>query len=410
MTRERAPIKGAQTKDRYVPVNLRQSGDAEVKALIGTRIRKNPFWHKSVEHGVRAVTVYNKMYHPRLYFSPEQNSLMGEYYYLTRHVTLWNVGVERQIMVRGRDALEFVNRVVTRDMKAKLPVNKARYVILCDPYGGIINDPVLLRVAEDEFWFSISDSDLLLWFKGLNEGWGFDVELAEIDVAPVQVQGPQADPLMEKLLDADVGDVRPYGLWQTRFQGMDIVVSRTGFSGEDGFEIYLRHATQYADRLWDAIIEAGEEFNLRVIAPSHIRRLEAGLLSYGQDMDLETNPFEVPLEWQFDPDKKDPYIGREALHRIRNEGVSRKLVGVTFEGPAVHWYNADFWPVYDVSSGQDIGYITSAFHSPKLETNIGYAFVPIAYSEPGTSLSIDIPLDPRCQKAQVHLLPFVKKA
>ena len=144
-----------QTKDRNVPVNLRQSGDADVRMLIGTRVRKSPFWHKSVEHGVRAVTVYNHMYHPRLYFSEEQNALMGEYYYLTNHVTLWNVAVERQIMVKGPDAQDFVNRVVTRDMKKKMPVNKARYVILCDEQGGIINDPVLLRVAEDEFWFSI---------------------------------------------------------------------------------------------------------------------------------------------------------------------------------------------------------------------------------------------------------------
>lgn len=400
--------KGAQTKDRHVPVNLRQSGDAEVKMLIGTRVEKSPFWHKSVQHGVRAVTVYNHMYHPRLYFSPEENSLMGEYYYLTHHVTLWNVAVERQIMVRGPDAMEFVNRVVTRDMKATMPVNKARYVILCDQDGCIINDPVLLRVAEDEFWFSISDSDVLLWFKGLNLNWQYDVELAEIDVSPVQIQGPDADPLMKKLLGNEISDIGYFELRQCSLNGMNVVISRTGFSGEDGFEIYLRNATEDADTLWDTLVEAGEEFALRVIAPSHIRRIESGLLSYGQDMDQETNLFELPLEWQFDPDKKDDYVGKEALHKIHKTGVERKLVGITFEGPDVYWYNADYWPVF-ASSGKEIGYVTSAFFSPKLETNIGYAFVPIEYSQPDTPLNVDIPLDPRLQRAWVHALPFVRR-
>jgi aminomethyltransferase len=396
----------AQTKERKVPVNLRQSGDSDVKMLIGTRVRKSPFWHKSVEHGVRAVTVYNKVYHPRLYFPPEADSLMGEYEYLTRHVTLWNVACERQIMVKGPDAMDFVNRVVTRDMKKKLPVNMARYVILCDNDGGVVNDPVLLRVAEDEFWFSISDSDLLLWLNGLNTGWGFDVEIAEIDVSPVQVQGPKAQPLMHDLFGAQVDEIPYYGLWQTTLDGLEVVISRTGFSGEVGYEIYLRNATRDADGLWDAVVEAGQPYNLRVIAPGHIRRIEAGILSYGQDMDIETNLFELPLEWQFDPDKPDWYVGRDALHRIREQGVGRKLVGLVMGGPRVTWYNADFWTVRDGDKGHDIGYVTSAFYSPKLETNIGLAMVPIDYSKVGTQLAVDLPGEAEPVPAVVHAVPF----
>jgi len=395
-----------QTKQRKVPVNLRQSGDHDVKMLIGTRVRKSCYWHKSVEHGVRAVTVYNRMYHPRLYFSDEQNSLMGEYYFLTNYVTLWNVAVERQIMVKGPDALDFVNRVVTRDMKKKMPVNKGRYVILCDQEGGIINDPVLLRVAEDEFWFSISDSDLQLWFKGLNQGWDLDVEIAEIDVSPVQVQGPYAQPLMAKLFGEQIKDMGYYWLWQTELNGMQVVISRTGFSGEVGYEVYLRNSMRDADQLWDTIVEAGQEYNLRVIAPGHIRRIEAGILSYGQDMDLETNPFEVPLEWQYDGSKEDWYVGKEALDRIANEDVERKLVGLVMGGPPVRWYNADFWLVYDETGENGVGYVTSGFYSPKMETNIALAFVPTKYAELGTALSVGLPAEATPVNATVHQVPF----
>jgi len=396
----------AQTKDRKVPVNLRQSGDHDVKMLIGTRVRKSCFWHKSVEHGARAVTVYNRMYHPRLYFSAEEDGLMGEYHYLTNYVTLWNVAVERQIMVKGPDAEEFVNRVVTRDMKKKMPVNKARYVVLCDQHGGIINDPVLLRIAEDEYWFSISDSDLGLWFKGLNQGWGFDVEIAEIDVSPVQVQGPYAQAMMTKLFGEQIQDMGYYWLWQTTLNGMSMVISRTGFSGEVGYEVYLRNSIEDADKLWDTLVEAGQEYNLRVIAPGHIRRIEAGILSYGQDMDQETNMFEVPLEWQFDPNKEDWYVGKEALHRIYNEGVERKLVGLVMGGPPIRWYNSDFYLVYDDKGQQSVGYVTSAFLSPKMETNMALAFVPKKYAELGTPLKVRIPTEAEPVNATVHQVPF----
>jgi aminomethyltransferase len=395
-----------QTKDRTVPVNLRQSGDSDVRMLIGTRVRKSPFWHKSVEHGVRAVTVYNHMYHPRLYFSPEMDGLMGEYYYLTHHVTLWNVAVERQIRVKGPEALDFVNAVVTRDMKKKMPVDKARYVILCDANGGIINDPVLLRVAEDEFWFSISDSDLALWFKGLNQGWGMDVEIGEIDVSPVQVQGPKAQAMMTELFGPELERLGYYRLWQTQLHDMDVVISRTGFSGEVGYEIYLRNATRDADAFWDTLVEAGGKHDLRVIAPGHIRRIEAGILSYGQDMDAETNPFEVPLEWQFDPDKPDWYVGKAALHRIHQQGVTRKLVGLVMGGPRITWYNSDFWPVRDQAGERDVGYVTSAFYSPKMGCNIALAMLPLAYTEPGQRLHVDLPAEAGDVPARVHQVPF----
>ncbi|MDN5874735.1 MAG: hypothetical protein L0H29_10190, partial [Sinobacteraceae bacterium] len=251
---------------RRVPLNLRQSGDSNAKMLISTRVRKSPYWHLSERHGCYAYTFYNHMYHPRAYVRPEDGGLLKEYEYLTHDVTLWNVAVERQIQIKGPDALAFANLLVTRDLSEKCPVNQARYVILCNERGGIINDPVLLRVAEDEIWLSISDSDVCLWAQGVNFKAGYDVTIQEIDVSPLQIQGPKAKRLMEKLFGDAVLDIPYYGLRPARLDGMDVIISRTGFSAEVGYEIYLRNATARADQLWDALVEAGREFNLQVIA------------------------------------------------------------------------------------------------------------------------------------------------
>lgn len=380
-----------KTKDKMVPVNTRQSGDDGMRMLISTRIRKSPYWHKSLEAGAWCCTVYNHMYHPRAYASPEEGGLMKEYEHVTKHVSMWNVSVERQIRVKGPDAADFVNLVITRDVHKKLPPGMARYVILCNEKGGIINDPVLLRIAEDEFWFSISDSDVLLWLQGVNYGKKYDVEIDEIDVAPVQIQGPKAKDMMVDIFGEDVLNIRYYGLMEAKINGLSVVISRTGFSGEIGFEVYLRDATIHADEFWDSMLEAGKPHNLMVIAPSHIRRLEAGILSYGQDMDIETNPFEVGLAWQVDPEK-DNYIGKEALAKIREEGVEQQLVGIRMGGEPLTWYNEDFWLIAD-ADGNDIGYVTSAFFSPSLDTNIAMGFVPVKYAELGTELQVRLPKD-----------------
>jgi aminomethyltransferase len=265
----------------------------------------------------------------------------------------------------------------------------------------------MLRIAEDEIWLSISDSDVLLWARALNYNWQYKVELNEIDVAPVQVQGPKSKWVMKKLLGNKIDELKYYKLWQTQIEGMDVVVSRTGFSAEQGFEIYLSNATANADHLWNTIKQAGQQFNIRVIAPCHIRRIEAGILSYNQDMDLETNPFEVGLGWQVDFDKED-FMGKEALQKIHQEGVNRKLVGLRITGAAyaIHWYNPDFWLVQDKEHHKDIGYITSAFYSPKLGCNIAYAMVPIDYSTVGTHLKVSLPMEGMPVEAEVSQVPF----
>jgi glycine cleavage system aminomethyltransferase T len=389
---------------RRVPINLRQSGYTDAEILTSTRIRKSPYWHKSHEAGCWSYSVYNRMYHPRAYVSLKDGGLMTEYEYLTQHVTIWNVAVERQIRVKGPDAADFMNLLITRDVHRKVGVNQCRYVILCNQYGGIINDPVLLRVAEDEFWMSISDSDVLLWAQGVNADGRFNCDIEEIDVAPVQIQGPKSKYLMEKLFGPEVLDIPYYHCAQRELDGLEVTLSRTGFSAEVGFEIYLHDASYYADRFWDTVVEAGQEFDIKVIAPSHVRRLEAGILSWGQDMDIENNPYEVGLGWQVDL-SKDHFIGKQALERIHNEGVTRKLVGLRMGGRPLVWYNEDFYLVGDPGSGQTVGYISSCFFSPNLACNIALAMVPTRHAGEGTKLFAELPQG--TVDAEVVKTPFV---
>ncbi len=354
--------------------------------------------------GCWAYTTYNHQYHPRAYIKPEDGGLLAEYEFLTEHVSMWDVACERQIQVKGPDAADFVNLIITRDVHSQIPTMQARYVILCNQHGGVINDPVLLRVADDEFWFSIADSDVLLWLQGVNLNGKYNVEIHEIDVSPVQIQGPKSAPLMEKMFGSHIREIPYYGMVHETLNGHPVTISRTGFSAEVGFEIYLHDAMRHADDVWPYILEQGEEFNLRVIAPSHIRRLEAGILSYGQDMDIENNPYEVRLGWQVDLNKDD-FIGKDALARIKEEGVNQRLVGLKLGGEPVLWYNESFYLVKDSDSGDDVGYVTTAFWSPSLQSNIALAVMPLTHWRTGTQVKVQLPKD-GIVDAEVVRVPF----
>ena len=272
--------------DREVPINLRQSGRTPVQMLISTRVRKSPFWHLSHEAGCWRATVYNRIYHPRGYIKPEDGGAMVEYEALVNRVTMWNVAVERQIRVKGPDAEAFTDYVITRDA-TKIKPGNGKYAILCNDKGGVLNDPVLLRLAEDEFWFSISDSDLLLWLQGVNISKKYDVIIDEIDVCPVQIQGPLSEDLMAKLAGEELRDIPYYGIMETKIGGADVVISQTGFTGEKGYEIYVRDAHENAEKVWNAVLEGGKEFGLMVIAPAHHRRIA---VSYTH-LTLPTTPY-----------------------------------------------------------------------------------------------------------------------
>ncbi|MGH9245344.1 MAG: glycine cleavage T C-terminal barrel domain-containing protein [Acidimicrobiales bacterium] len=357
--------------------------------LLYTRIRRSPYFYASRRHGPKRYSVYNHFYHPRHYGDPVE-----EFWHLVNGVTLWDVGVERQIQLSGPDAFILANLLVPRDL-TKCKVGQCKYVFITAPDGGIINDPVLLRLEENRIWLSLADSDVDLWAMGVAYGLGLDVQAGEVDVSPVQIQGPKSREVMTGLFGERVMDVPYYDLVETTLGGMNVVVSRTGYSGELGYEIYLYEARKNAQRLWDIVLEAGRPHGLQVIGPSHIRRIEAGILAYGADMWLDTNPFEVDMgyRWMVDLDQEADFIGKHALKRTQEGGIRRKLVGVEIDGEQLGTYinneMIDFFPVF--AAGREVGPVTSACYSPRLDKNIGYAMLPIELAEFGTEVEVETP-------------------
>lgn len=364
-----------------MPINPRP------QILLYPRLRKSPFFHASRRHGVAMYSVYNHTYHPRHYGDP-----VAEYWALLEGVTLWDVGVERQVEISGPDAFEFTNLLVTRDLN-RCAVGQCKYVFLTDQHGGILNDPILLRREENRFWLSLADSDILLWARGVAVHAGMDVRIEEIDVGPVQVQGPKAFAVMRDLVGDAVADIRYYWMSDFEIDGIPVTVSRTGYTGEIGYEIYVHEASRHGVALWEKVLEAGEPHGIRVIGPCHLRRIEGGMLAYGADITIDTNPFEVGMgyEWMVDLRPGDDFIGREALARVREEGPRRMLCGVEIGGSPLGTYNdgsmIEAFPV--LHDGTEVGAVTSACRSPRLEKNIGLALVPTALSEPGTELQVD---------------------
>ena len=346
------------------------------------RIRLSPYFEATQRHGAKAYSAYNHMLIPSWYGDTDD-----EYWALTNDVVIWDVAVERQLEIKGPDGFAFTNMLTPRDLN-KCEVGQCMYVMITDENGGIINDPVLLRLAENHFWLSLSDSDVLLWAKGLAHNSDWKVELGEPDVSPVQVQGPKSRALMKDLFGDWILDLPYYYHRQTELGDMEMVVSRTGYTGEIGYEIYLKNSIRDGLKLWDAVMEAGKPHNIKVTGPSLIRRLEFGIRNYGQDMRLEHNPYEIGFGWSVDLDQEADFIGKEALKRIKAEGITRKLVGVEIEGERIQGWNEDYWPVQ--SNGKAIGQVTTGAYSPRLEKNIGYAMVPIEYAELGTKFNVDV--------------------
>ena len=382
-------VTSVDQSDRKVPYNLRQSGPTKVEMLISTRVRKSPYWHLSMQAGCWRATVYNRIYHPRGYVKPEDGGAMVEYDAIVNHVTMWNVAVERQIQVKGPDAEKFVDYVITRDA-TKISPMRARYVILCNAYGGVLNDPILLRISKDEFWFSLSDSDIGMYLQGVNSDLRFNCTVDEIDVSPVQIQGPKSKALMKDLCgdQVDFDNMPFYGLAEVKIGGRSCVISQSGFSGEAGYEIYLRNSTLYAEDMWNSVLEAGKKHNLMVIAPAHHRRIQAGILSWGQDMDSQHNPYQCNLGYQVslsgkgEWNKKGDYVGKSALEKMGKELKDGKkpyklqLVGLELGGKPIEEYAPDFWLISPENGGDPVGFITSPWYHPEKKKNIAMGYVP----------------------------------
>jgi glycine cleavage system T protein len=361
----------------------------------GARLRRTPFFEATQRHNPRGYTVYNHMLFPINY-----DDFEAEYWRLINDVTVWDVSVERQVEITGPDALSFTNLLTPRDL-TQCAVGQAKYVLITDEKGGIINDPVLLRLGENHFWLALADSDVLLWAKGVAYRSGMDVVIREPDVSPLQLQGPKSKQVVQSLFGEQVLGLGYYYFLETALEDIPVVVTRTGWSGEIGFEIYLRDGSRGVE-LWERVMEAGKPFNIAPTGPSDIRRIEAGILNYGADMTLDDNPYQVGLGWLVDLDQEADFIGRASLSRVKTQGVQRKLVGVEIQGERIG-FNATRWPV--TQNGRSIGRITSAIHSPRLRKNIGYAMVPIQHAGFGTELTVATPWGVR--EATVVRKPFV---
>ncbi len=362
----------------------------------GARLRRTPFFEATQKAAAWGYTVYNHMLFP-IGFS----HLEDEYRKLLDGVTLWDVSVERQVEITGPDGFAFTNLLTPRDL-TKCEVGQGKYVLITAEDGGIINDPVLLRLGENHFWLALADSDVLLWAKGVAYRSGMNVTIEEPDVSPLQIQGPRSKEVVEALFGSKVLDLGYYYFLETELDGIPVIVTRTGWTGEVGYEVYLRDGSRGVD-LWDRIMRAGAPYNIAPTGPSDIRRIEAGILNYGIDITLDTNPYEVGLGWMVNLKQKADFIGRAALEEIKARGVTRSLVGVEIAGDPLD-LNVTRWPVIDGSG--TIGNVTSAAYSPRLEKNIGYAMVPLAKSELGTRFTVRIPRDGDRQ-ATVVPKPFI---
>ncbi len=351
------------------------------KVQRGARVRRSPFFDATLRHGCWGYTVYNHMFLPIGY-----DDLEKEYWKLLNDVTVWDVSVERQVEITGPDAFAFTNLLTPRDL-SRCKVGQGKYVIITDERGGIINDPVLLRLRENHFWLALADSDVLLWARGVAYRSGMNVQITEPDVSPMQIQGPKSKPVVQALFGDEVLELKYYYFLETELDGIPVVVTRTGWSGEVGYEVYLRDSSR-GEELWERVMEAGKPHGIAPTGPSDIRRIEAGILNHGIDITLDDNPYEVGLDWMVDLKQEADFIGKGALRKIRDEGVARKLVGVEIDGPKLD-LNMTAWPVHH--DGAKVGKITSAVYSPRLEKNLGYAFVPVALAETGTGLEVETP-------------------
>ena len=349
------------------------------KFSFGTQVRKSPFSDAALRWGAKGFSVYNHMYIPRDFGDPVQN-----FWNLVNDAILCDVAVERQVEITGPDAARFTQYLSCRNL-SKCQVGQCKYVLITDQDGGVINDPILLKLAEDHFWLSIADSDVLLWAKGVAASSGMDVIVREPDVSPLQLQGPKSRDVLRAAFGDAPTELKYYWFMEYDWDGVPLIISRTGWSSELGYEIFLRDGSA-GDRLWEHIMQAGSAFGLKPGHTSSIRRIEAAMLSYHADMTLENNPFELGLDRLVDLEMDADFVSREALSQIKKNGVSQLLVGLELDGRHLQGSNDKYWPV--IRDGQQVGKVTSAIHSPRLKKNIALAMMAREHTEMGTRATV----------------------
>lgn len=343
------------------------------------RLRATPFTSRVSALGVTGYTVYNHMLLATVF-----ESLQEDYKHLKEYVQIWDVSVERQVQLLGPDAHKLACMISARDL-TNAKVGRCYYAPICDQNGAIINDPIALRLAENKYWFSISDSDLLLWVQGIAIGLGLNVDICEPDVSPLAIQGPFADDLMADVFGEEIREVKFFHFKAFSFRGHMLNIARSGWSKQGGFEIYLDD-TNLGEELWDAIWAKGKKYNIRAGCPNLIERVEAGLLSYGNDMNREDTPLEIGLEKYVSLDSEVDFIGKAALQKQRKVGIKKRLMGIEIDGSKMPPLTM---PKKVSIEGKNVGMITSAVFSPDYGGNIGFAMIKASNAYVGTEVMVE---------------------
>lgn len=350
------------------------------KFSFGTQVRKSPYSDAALRWGAKGFSVYNHMYIPRDFGDPVQN-----FWNLVNDAILCDVAVERQVEIKGPDAARFTQYLTCRDI-SNCEVGQCKYVLITDETGGVINDPILLKLAENRFWLSIADSDVLLWAKGVAVHAGMDVQISEPDVSPLQLQGPKSRDILRAAFGDAPTDLKYYRFIEYDWNGVPLIISRTGWSSELGYEIFLREGSAGGD-LWDYLMEVGKPRGLHPGHTSSIRRIEAAMLSYNADMTAEDNPFELGMGHFVSLDSDVEFIGKEALMHIKKTGVTKHFIGMEIDGGPLVGSNDTRWPL--LSAGESIGYVTSAIYSPRLDKNIALAMVDFDRAKVGSQCEVE---------------------
>lgn len=343
------------------------------------RLRRTPFSEGVEAQGVKAYTVYNRMLLPTIFESPE-----ADYRHLKDHVQVWDVSCERQVELRGPDAGKLMQMLTPRDLRGMMP-GQCFYVPIVDETGGMLNDPVAVKLSEDRWWISIADSDLLYWVKGIANGWRLDVLVDEPDVSPLGIQGPKSDDLLARVFGDSVRDIKFFRFGWFQFEGRDLAIARSGYSKQGGFEIYV-DGTDIGMPLWNALFEAGEDLNVRAGCPNLIERIEGGLLSYGNDMTDDNTPHECGLGKFCNTHTAIGCIGRDALLRVAAEGPVQQIRPISIGGDKVPGCDRP-WPVY--ANGTKVGQVTSAAWSPDFETNVAIGMMRMTHWDAGTKVEVE---------------------
>jgi glycine cleavage system aminomethyltransferase T len=375
---------------------VEKSGGTSLVAVFPTaRLRTSPFYESALAEGMAAASIYNRMIMPTSYGDSE-----AEYWRLINGVSQWDVGVERQVQLKGKDASQLAQILATRDL-TKCQVGQGKYVAICNHRGTIINDPILLKHADDLFWLSIADSDIWFWASAIAAERGLDVEVSEPDVSPMALQGPKAEDVVASVVGDWVRGLKYFWFKETTIDGIPVAVQRSGWSKQGGFEIYLKDGTQ-GTKLWNIFKEAGKPWGIGPGAPATSERTESGLVSVGGDTDEHTNPFEVRLEKYVDLDVPDDVVGIQALRKIKREGVKRHQLGLVLEGnvPAPLGFKRE--EIFH--DGHCVGMMTNCVWSPRMKANIGYALISFAV-QVGTT--VEIKRQSGITSARLVELPFL---